>query len=155
MDWNGLTTLRGDVHAFIIIGTKGCMVYFMLEDGKLPLRDSKTAFGTRSVKVKKGDIICLYSNPQTGYEEFFGFDEKEETNSNVRFSGKIPAYFFEAIRYWCELNRERISIVKEEKFELPKNILEIGGKLGIHPKFKENIKKKLGIDINIEDFESS
>jgi hypothetical protein len=104
--------LRGDIHAFLITGTRGTKqgldIFYILENGRLFLKDSKEELGPRNFEVKKGDIICLWKNLKTGYEEFCGFlDENGDSLSKLENVPAIPGRLRIRIKPWCE-NRKNL-----------------------------------------------
>lgn len=111
-------TLRDAILAFLVVGSTNLtkrhrfMIYYILSDGTLLLKDNKTNIGSRSVGVKKGDIICIWTNMGTGFEEFCGcFDERGDWASNMETTHVLPTRLRTRIQKWCSerphLSRKR------------------------------------------------
>lgn len=102
--------LRGEISASLIIGSldfkrNRFMVYYILSDGLLFLKDSRTNVGNRNIKVKKGDIVCLWTNRETGFEEFCGYlNENGDPISGQQCDLEFPYRFRAAVRHWCTMN---------------------------------------------------
>lgn len=144
-------TLRGNLQAFLIIGNRKFMIYCMLTKGKLTLRDSKTTSSSRSVEINKGDIVCLSTDPKTGYEEFCLLDKNGQTTSRVEFRHSIPTRLREWVQGWCDSRQELISTIKEGKLELPKKILDVK-RIRIPKKIlEEKFRIDIENDIIVED----
>jgi len=101
-------TLRGEISAFLVVGSSDLkkrqrfMIYYLLGDGMLFLKDSKTNIGSRNVDVKKGDIICVWANMETGFEEFWGrLNERGDWISNVETTHTLPVRLHKRIHNWC------------------------------------------------------
>jgi hypothetical protein len=127
--------LRGNLSALFIIGNKEYMIYCMLSDGNLKLRDSKTGSGTRHVDVKKSDLICLITDPETGYEEFCLVDKDGTINSNTN-AYSIPIRFVERIQKWVEMKQETLAKIKAGNMVLSNDLLDIK-KIKISEEIKE------------------
>jgi hypothetical protein len=102
--------LRGEISASLIIGSldfkrNRFMVYYILSDGILFLKDSRTDLGNRNAEVKKGDIICLWTNKETGFEELCGYlDENGNPISDQHSELEFPYRIRAAVRHWCTMN---------------------------------------------------
>lgn len=102
--------LRGEISASLIIGSldfkrNRFMVYYILSDGLLFLKDSRTDVGNRNVEVKKGDIVCLWTNNETGFEEFCGYlNENGDPISGQHSELEFPYRIRAAVRHWCTMN---------------------------------------------------
>lgn len=139
--------LRGDMPAFIIVGRPGhgFSIYYMLSKGKLFLHESKGDIGSRNIKVKTSDIVCLWADQKTGSEEFCGYlDETGKIISTGKIRHQIPSRYFKYVQRWCESRRELITLIKKGKLKLSKKVLEVKSL-----KVSKGFEKRLGI--NIED----
>lgn len=102
--------LRGEISASLIIGSRDLkrnrfMVYYILSDGQLFLTDSRTDVGSRNIEVKKGDIVCLWTNRETGFEDFCGYlDENGDPISGQQPELEFPYRFRVAVKRWCTMN---------------------------------------------------
>lgn len=146
--------LRGDLRAFIIVGRpgRGFFIYHMLTKGNLFLQEKKEVLGSRNIKVNIGDIVCLWADQKTGFEEFCGYlDESGKTISNVETKHQIPDRYRIYVQSWCKSKRELISKIKKGKLKLSKDVLDVKG-FRIP---KEIIKRKFGIDIEDDTYISS
>lgn len=106
-------TLRGEISAFLVVGSSNLkkrqrfMIYYLLSDGVLSLKDNKTNIGSRNVDVAKSDIICIWTNMETGYEEFCGsLNERGEWISKMTTTHTLPARLHNRVQQWCS-NRHK------------------------------------------------
>jgi hypothetical protein len=105
-------TLRESIPAIFIVGSSNLkiknrvMIYYVLSNGKLALKDSRDSVGSRNVEVRKGNIICLLTNLETGYEEFCGYLD-EEGNASPTWSSKyvIPDRLRARVQKWCKSSK--------------------------------------------------
>ncbi|HYL65503.1 MAG TPA: hypothetical protein VET47_00095 [Candidatus Limnocylindrales bacterium] len=120
---NTITLRGGNLQAFSIVLTREIKIYCMLSEGEVPLYDSKKTFGSRIVEVRRSDIICIWTNSKTGYEEFCRLDKSGQITSGAEFKHSIPQIYCEEVKIWCESQFDLISAIKEGKVELPTKII--------------------------------
>ena len=100
--------LRGNVATALIRGISDSgrnhfMVYYIFEDGNLFLKDDAENVGKRKIEIKKGSIICLWTNHDTGFEEFCGyFDKNGERLPSDYSTVEFPERIHTAIRNWTK-----------------------------------------------------
>jgi hypothetical protein len=103
--------LRGNIPAFLITGTRGVKagfdIFYILRDGQLFLKDKEEKVGPRNFEVKKGNIICLWKNRETGHEEFCGFlNENGDLILKLENAPAIPDRLRDRIKPWCESRKD-------------------------------------------------
>lgn len=133
--------LRGNLKAIGIIGNQNVKIYCMLSDGDLALKDNKTTFGTRAIKVKRGDIICVATDQKTGFEEFCSLDENGKINPKKQLRTPIPEHYPQWVNRWCKSNQNLISKIKSGNLKTSDEVLDIK-----HIKMSDELKEKFGVD---------
>jgi hypothetical protein len=98
--------LRENITALVITGLSDSkrnlfIVYYILSDGKIFLKENKTEIGLRFIEVKKGNIICIWKRREKGCEEFCGFFDKNGNNlMNNENDFTIPDQLHNRIQQW-------------------------------------------------------
>lgn len=79
-------------------------VYYLLSDGKFFLKDAKNDIGSRYVNLNKGDIICVLTEHETGYENLCGWlNELGDTIQEGNSKHTIPDRLHNHVHNWCKM----------------------------------------------------
>lgn len=106
--------LRGNIVASIIIGSSDFrknrwMVYYIHSDGKLFLRDRTDNVGSRNINVHKGDIVCLHTDKETGFEKLCSYLNKKGDRIAGDYDLEFPSRIRTSVREWCKKNLDHRS----------------------------------------------